>query len=389
MAGYPVAGLFAGIGGIEAGLAASGHHSVLLCENHEPAIQVLGSRFGDVPMVGDIRTLRSLPHEAELVSAGFPCQDLSQAGQTAGISGARSGLIGEVFRLLRRRHPTWLLLENVQFMLHLDSGRAMRYLVDELTAMKYRWAYRIVDSRFTGVPQRRRRVILLASRTEDPRSVLFFDDAGQPADDRYRADAFGFYWTEGLRGLGWAVDAVPTLKGGSSVGIPSPPAVWRPHSDVGRKFVTPVIEDAERLQGFEVGWTAPAADGRRGAARWKLVGNAVTVGVARWVGMRLSEPKAFDAESRVLEQGAAWPTAAWGDRTGTWRVSASEFPRHEPYLHLSDLADLDTAPALSARAAAGFLERAERSTLRFLPGFLEDVAEHVEFQRGQRLPMSA
>ena len=38
----------------------------------------------------------------------------------------------------------------------------------------------------------------------------------------------GFYWTEGLRGLGWAVDSVPTLKGGSSIGIPSPPAIWDP-----------------------------------------------------------------------------------------------------------------------------------------------------------------
>ena len=38
----------------------------------------------------------------------------------------------------------------------------------------------------------------------------------------------GFYWTEGNRGLGWAVDAVPTLKGGSTIGIPSPPAIWDP-----------------------------------------------------------------------------------------------------------------------------------------------------------------
>lgn len=66
--------------------------------------------------------------------------------------------------------------------------------------------------------------------------------------------AFGFYWTEGTRGLGAAVDAVPTLKGGSTIGIPSPPGILLP----GGRVVTPRIEDAERLQGFEAGWTEPA-----------------------------------------------------------------------------------------------------------------------------------
>ena len=51
----------------------------------------------------------------------------------------------------------------------------------EIEDLGYRWAYRVIDSRFTGVPQRRRRVILLASPTEDPRSVLFADDAGERA----------------------------------------------------------------------------------------------------------------------------------------------------------------------------------------------------------------
>jgi DNA (cytosine-5)-methyltransferase 1 len=111
-------------------------------------------------------------------------------------------------------------------MLPLDGGYAMRYLVDELERRGYRWAYRVVDSRFAGLPQRRHRVLLLASRTDDPRGILLGEDRGEPGASRYRSNAFGFYWTEGLRGLGWAQDAVPTLKGGSTIGIPSPPAVW-------------------------------------------------------------------------------------------------------------------------------------------------------------------
>ena len=67
----------------------------------------------------------------------LPGQDLSQGGRTAGIGGRNSGLVGHVFRLLDvlgKRGPRWLLLENVSFMLQLDRGKGMRYLVDELEA---------------------------------------------------------------------------------------------------------------------------------------------------------------------------------------------------------------------------------------------------------------
>ena len=246
-----VAGLFAGIGGIELGLHGAGHRTELLCEIEPAAQEVLRIHFPGIELVPDVCELTDLP-KVDLVAAGFPCQDLSQAGRTVGIGGARSGLVGQVFRLLERSDPTWLLLENVPFMLQLDRGHAMRHVTDELGRLGFRWAYRVVDARAFGVPQRRQRVILLASRREDPRWVLFGDDAGERADSDHRGLACGFYWTEGLRGLGWAVDAVPTLKGGSTIGIPSPPAVWMPEGLVG----TPHIGDAERLQGFDEGWTA-------------------------------------------------------------------------------------------------------------------------------------
>lgn len=158
-------------------------------------------------------------------------------------------------------------------MLVLDGGRAMRFLVGALEALGYRWAYRLVDSRFTGVPQRRQRVILLASLDDDPRDVLFSDDAGEPDTSHFRSDAFGFYWTEGLRGLGWARDAVPTLKGGSTIGIPSPPAIWNPGGRMGRRIVTPTLVEAEQMQGFDPGWTSSADSvSTRKGTRWKLVG---------------------------------------------------------------------------------------------------------------------
>ena len=383
-----VAALFAGIGGIEQGLRASGFEAELFCEAWAPAQSVLATRFPGRPIAGDVRELRSLP-KVEVVTAGFPCQDLSQAGRTAGIDGERSGLVTEVFRLLRRRHPRWLVLENVQFMLQLEGGRGMRYLIDSLEEMKYRWAYRVVDSRFTGVPQRRRRVMLVASRTEDPREVLFADDAGDPKEDRYRNDVFGFYWTEGLRGLGWAIDAVPTIKGGSTIGIPSPPGVWVPSAAPGRRIVVPGIEDAEAMQGFERGWTDCVPGRRELGTRWKLVGNAVTVGVSSWLGSRLREPGSVIVDESPLDANAAWPTAATGERGRVSRVHASEYPRLGRYQHLSEVVDLSRSTALSRRAASGFFSRAQRAKLRFDDQFLADIAEHAENPAELALPIPA
>lgn len=381
--GFSVAGLFAGIGGIEVGLEQAGGRAELLCEIWEPARAVLSERFPEVPLAGDIRELRALP-SVDVVTAGFPCTDLSQAGRTRGIRGRESGLVAEVFRLLRGCRAPVLVLENVRNMLVLDRGEAMRYLVTELEELGYRWAYRLVDSRFTGVPQRRQRVILVAATDIDPRAVLFADDAGEPPEATFRDDCFGFYWTEGLRGLGWARDAVPTLKGGSTVGIPSPPAIWWPGGEAGRRVLVPGIEDAERLQGLPAGWTA-AADrvSRRKGVRWKLVGNAVTTGVAAWLARRLREPGEPCLEGELLETGESWPTAAYGAAGKAFAVSVSMWPRWEPYQHLADLVDLTRAEPLSARGAAGFLARARRAKLRFVEGFLADVEEHVRVLAGE------
>jgi DNA (cytosine-5)-methyltransferase 1 len=377
-----IAGLFAGIGGLELGLHQSGAHTKLLCEVWEPARAVLKEHFPGVDLRGDIGDVDELP-ATDIVTAGFPCQDLSQAGRTAGIKGEQSSLVKYLFKLLRKAHPRWVVIENVRNMLVLDGGNAMKYLVHELEELHYRWAYRLVDSRFTGVPQRRQRVILVASRDDDPRSVLFTDDAGDPDDDRYRSEAYGFYWTEGLTGLGWAKDAVPTLKGGSSIGISSPPAVWIRDRRPGNAIVTPSISDAEHLQGFPIQWTLPAAAAAgRAGYRWKLVGNAVTVGVSAWLGKHLVNPAPILPVMEVeLSQAAKWPTAAWGSGGRRWMVPVSMWPEVEPYEHLLDSLELEHLTPLSWKAANGFRSRMERSKLRFDEAFKLAIKEHEEVMR--------
>jgi DNA (cytosine-5)-methyltransferase 1 len=375
-----VAGLFAGIGGIELGLHRAGFQTELLCEIDVAARSVLTSHFEgfDSDRLGstaDITKISRLPSDIDLVAAGFPCQDFSQAGGTRGMNGDQSSLVTHVFRLLRKTPVEWVLLENVPFMLQLGRGSAIRHIVAELEKLDYRWAYRVLDSRAFGLPQRRKRVFLLACLSEDPAELIFSEDAGAPDALCHEDSACGFYWTEGNRGLGWAVGAIPTLKGGSGFGIPSPPAIWFPDGRVG----TPVIEDAERLQGFQPGWTEPAIRAARAGARWKLVGNAVTVDCAEWVGKCIkSMPQGRpDAISKLPDE-KSWPMSGYGG-PGMERcqVAVSEWPTRRQVPRLDEFLDFPTKP-LSLKATKGFYSRLKASTLRRPEEFDIALQEHIE-----------
>ena len=366
-------GLFSGIGGFEMGLAKSGILTDLMCENWQPAMQVLTRRF-DADVVGDIRALRAL-RTSDIVTAGFPCTDLSQVGRTAGINGDESGLIREVFRLVEKKPPRWLILENVPNMLSLHGGAPMRHITQWLDDHGWNWAYRAVDSQYFGVRQRRRRVFLLASRKEDPRTVLFADDAPpQPVSETHRA--YGFYWTEGNRGLGWGEGVMPTLKGGSKWGIASPPGAWLRDKNDGEAIARPSIRAGERLQGFPSGWSEVA--GREGI-RWKLIGNAVTVPVAKWIGARLVNPgDPVDVGRRQLGSLRGWPWAASSVRGVREAWNVSERPvLIPPRASLASILDQYGAMPLSIGATRGFTTRLKASRLRSRSGFLDALDAHI------------
>jgi DNA (cytosine-5)-methyltransferase 1 len=374
-----VAGLFAGIGGLETGFARAGHEAVLLSEILPSARAVLAVHFREVDLQGDVRQLRDLPAEVEVVTAGFPCQDLSQAGLARGLDGDRSGLVGEVFRLAMKSAPRWIVLENVPFMLQLRRGDAMHRIIDELEALGYRWAWRIVDTFGFGLPQRRERVILVASKMENPGDVLLSDERplARPATAIGHI-AHGFYWTEGRGGLGWAPDAIPTLKNGSAVGIPSPPAILLPDG----RILKPDIRDAERLQGFSSDWTAPAETVGRASTRWSLAGSAVSVPVAHWLGKRLAKPGKYDTKrDRPFSMDGRLPRSARFDGKDRHAVEIGPDPVGVRPPHLADFLEHD-GPLLSPRATAGFLGRTYVAKLRFAPGFIDAVEKHLRFVGG-------
>lgn len=189
-----------------------------------------------------------------------------------------------------------------------------------------------------------------------------------------RTQAHGFYWTEGLRGLGWVPNGIPTLKRGSSVGIASPPAILLPSGEV----ITPDIRDAERLQGFPANWTKPAEVSSRASLRWSLVGNAVSVPVAKWLGRRLSKPSTYSTERDIaFSTHRPWPNAARFDGRTRYAVSINAYPDWKARPALTEFLRHD-GKLLSARATRGFISRTERAALRFADGFQDRLRTHLQ-----------
>jgi len=368
-----LASLFSGIGGFELGFHQAGHNTVLMCEIDQAAREVLAARFPSIKPESDIRKLKSLPGNVDILTAGFPCQDLSSVGNKEGIWGSRSGLVAEVFRLVERSKPEWVLIENVYFMLHLDRGRGMQVITTRLEELGYNWAYRVLDTSGFGLPQRRRRVFILASRNGDPRSVLLTDAGSLEPSEFDPSLPIGFYWTEGAFAAGLTSNGIPPLKGGSAIGIPSPPAILMPDGFVG----TPQIEDAEALQGFPRNWTEPAA-AIKTSARWKLVGNAVSVPVAKWLAKKLVRGATYNGASDLsLSAFSSWPEAAWSVGGERRAARVGQHLAKKRRVPLSDVLKGELKP-LSARASAGFLARARRGKLNFPGGFLERIEKHLE-----------
>ncbi len=361
-----IVSLFSGCGGFEAGFDEL-HQTVLVNDVAPSARDVLRQRFTNIPLIEDVRNVQ--PRDiiaADALVAGFPCQDVSIVGGQRGLAGTRSALVEHVFRLASATRPSHIILENVQSIRFVHGGRVLLYLMHAAERLGYAWAYRTLDSRAFGLPQRRRRFYFIASRDSDPGEVLL-SDAGIPLPTPALDQSLpvGFYWTEGRSGHGLTADAIPPLKTGSSIGIPSPPAVLFPDGGV----KVPTIETAERFQGFPEGWTEAAPP----RLRWGLVGNAVSVPVVRWISNRMNSPAPWDRKlSSPMPDGPMWPLAAWGDGRGLrLAVSVQEAPSS---LELGRISNGDYSWSdLSERALSGFVTRARESRLRYPGGFLEQL----------------
>lgn len=333
--------LFAGIGGIDRGLELAGAKTALMCELDPHARKILARHYPHAAIHNDVTELTADDCRAAgavpgrtVLTAGWPCQGNSVAGARGGMDDPRSGLWSHVVRLLAEHRPAWFIGENVPGLLSVNDGRDFSIVIHDLARLGYGFTWRILDARHFGVPQRRRRVVIVGRLGDtgaasaqvllEPEGVPGNPAAGiQPraratSNARARAAVRGLYvapevstlqaaggergyridaeaaagghlvaFAENQRGELVTSDTLPSLKVGGGKPGQGYPAVT---DGVIVRRLTPL--ECERLQGFPDGWTEGQADSHRS----KQLGNSVAVPVFEWVGRRLV---AVDSASEV------------------------------------------------------------------------------------------
>jgi DNA (cytosine-5)-methyltransferase 1 len=193
--------LFAGVGGFDLGMEQAGHECVAQVEWDKNAAGVLKHRWPNVPLFCDVSkvTAEDLP-DADFITYGFPCQDLSVAGKRKGLDGKRSGLFYEACRIIKQLAERAIrrggaggnrfiaLAENVKGLLSSGDGYDFARCIRELHNIgASEVGCSVLDSQFFGVPQRRKRVFLVADfGGESTSEILAFSEgvSGHPAPSR-------------------------------------------------------------------------------------------------------------------------------------------------------------------------------------------------------------
>lgn len=195
---YKLLDLFSGIGGFSLGLERTGgFKTVAFCEISEFQRKVLSYRWPGVPIYEDVRAVNadSLSRDGiavDVISGGFPCQDLSICGKLAGLGGTRSGLWTEIVRLVREIRPKFLIVENVSNLLAGPSeqpGRWFGRVLGDLAECGYDAEWENIPAAALGAPHRRERVWLLAYPSEKRHAGKFLCWHSSQSHEAWKAGA--------------------------------------------------------------------------------------------------------------------------------------------------------------------------------------------------------
>lgn len=293
------ASFFAGIGGFDLGFEKSGMETVWQCEKKEFCLDILEKHWPLVERRTDIQEVEAndIP-DAEVWAGGFPCQDVSLArmGPRRGLRGSQSSLFFDFARLIDTRRPQIVVLENVAALLSSHEGRDFALILRTLADIGYGLAWRVLDSRYFGVPQSRQRVFIVGS-LRDPEGaakILFERERGDRDSEKSKPNGeksiSPFKISTGNPKQGFVKKLAHCLYAESArhTGTDwSRNYVSYPEGRVRR--LTPL--ETERLQGFPDGWTLPAmempSEDSLDSARYHACGNAVSVPVVQWIGERV------------------------------------------------------------------------------------------------------
>jgi len=153
--------LFAGIGGFSLGLERTGGFETIgFCEIDKKAQAVLKKHWPEVPIYDDVTKLTkdTIDGTVDVITGGFPCQDISLAGKGAGLEGERSGLWWEFHRLIKELQPKWVIAENVSAL----RSRGLDQVLRSLSEIGYDAEWHCIPASAVGAPHRRDRVWIVA-----------------------------------------------------------------------------------------------------------------------------------------------------------------------------------------------------------------------------------
>ncbi|MBN9657053.1 MAG: DNA (cytosine-5-)-methyltransferase [Acidobacteria bacterium] len=337
--------IFSGIGGLEHPKVAP----LLYCERDEACQQVLSLTHPDVPICDDIRSLHS-PPPADFVVGGWPCQDISSAGTLGGILGDRSGLFFEMLRTATAARAHTLIGENVPNLLTINNGRDFQTVIDTLVGAGYPFiGWRVLNARYFGLPQQRRRLFIVASSCRE-RAEAIHAALPESCSRGSKRDVYGFYWTGGKRSICFSRGYIPALKIGAT-------------DNKGRAPVAVMIDDhvrklsareCLRLQGFDdLNHSHPRL---AASTLLRMAGNAVPRPMGHFVLGAVTETAHFDG----VREGFGLITEAGLYEDGwVWTINHAEPPLAD---NLHDFLDASSEQeSLSSQAAAGLLVRSIRA----------------------------
>ncbi|MGN8749566.1 DNA (cytosine-5-)-methyltransferase [Oscillospiraceae bacterium HCP3S3_D12] len=188
--------LFAGIGGIRKGFELACRDKgfrtecVFTSEIKPYAIKVLKQNHPNETINGDITQVEaaSIP-DFDFLLAGFPCQAFSAAGKRLGFQDTRGTLFFDVERILKEKQPYGFVLENVEGLVNHDRekpedkiGRTLTTILEHLKALNYKVSWKVLNAKYFGVPQERKRVYIVGTKQDKPNIDRFNRTACSLAD---------------------------------------------------------------------------------------------------------------------------------------------------------------------------------------------------------------
>lgn len=300
-----VASFFAGIGGFDLAFEQIGCSVVFQCEINSFCQRVLKKHWPHVELRSDILELSAFDiPESDIWCGGFPCQDVSLAnqGKREGIKGSRSGLFNKFAELAKTARPRWIILENVPGLLNSGNGKDFKHVIQTLDEIGYFVAWRVLDAKYFGTPQRRRRVYIVASYRNDSASrVLFESDSSSEVVRESRGQMSSSSWFSrnsfqepDLYSIQHATVGRKAAAGPQAKGYRNDGETYTLDSRGSSDVVCAPYD------GFGVR-NSTGVSKRLDSSRMRALGNAVCVHVVRWIASRLILVETVNQSSSLLK----------------------------------------------------------------------------------------